>query len=307
MANRLSKTIAILLRIAFGFAISLLVIRYVSQHAHAAEFEGLQVEVIGQGRPVLMIPGLNSAGSVWTETCAALQPQVQCHIVQLPGFAGLAPVSADPWLPAMRDRLLRYSAQLKSPSIVGHSLGGLLGLQLVLAEPGRFERLVIVDSLPFFPAIQNPAATAEGMRPMADGMRAGMLASAEANLDVYRQQAHMALGNMSNQPERMATLVQWSDSSDPATTAAAMHDMMTTDLREALASIQTPTLVLGAWAGYSAFGATRESVEQTYRAQYAAHPQLTLVLSDAGYHFLMWDDPNLVQTQIRQFLALETR
>ncbi|MCB1629175.1 MAG: alpha/beta hydrolase [Xanthomonadales bacterium] len=233
MANRLSKTIAILLRIAFGFAISLLVIRYVSQHAHAAEFEGLQVEVIGQGRPVLMIPGLNSAGSVWTETCAALQPQVQCHIVQLPGFAGLAPVSADPWLPAMRDRLLRYSAQLKSPSIVGHSLGGVLGLQLVLAEPGRFERLVIVDSLPFFPAIQNPAATAEGMRPMADGMRAGMLASAEANLDVYRQQAHMALGNMSNQPERMATLVQWSDSSDPATTAAAMHDMMTTDLREA--------------------------------------------------------------------------
>ncbi|MCB1590025.1 MAG: alpha/beta hydrolase, partial [Xanthomonadales bacterium] len=60
----------------------------------------------------------------------------------------------------------------------------------------------------------------------------------------------------------------------------------------------------GAWAGYSAFGATRESVEQTFRSQYAAHPQLTLVLSEAGYHFLMWDDPDLVQTQILQFLQL---
>ena len=44
-------------------------------------------------RPVLMIPGLNSAASVWTETCAALQPGVQCHIVQLPGFAGAPAVS----------------------------------------------------------------------------------------------------------------------------------------------------------------------------------------------------------------------
>lgn len=307
MTHRLRQPIAILFRLAFGFAISLMVIRLVSLQALAAEFEGLQVEVVGTGKPVLMIPGLNSAGSVWTETCAALQPQVQCHIVQLPGFAGLAPVSADPWLPEMRDRLLRYSADLKSPSIIGHSLGGVLGLQLVLAEPARFERLVVVDSLPFFPAIQNPAATVEGVRPMADGMRAGMLASAQSNPEGYRLQAHAALGNMSNQPERTATLVQWSDSSDPATTAAAMHDLMTTDLRADVARIQTPTLVLGAWAGYAAFGATRESVEQTFRGQYAKHPQLTLALSEAGYHFLMWDDPNLVQTQIRQFLALETQ
>ena len=72
------------------------------------EFRDLRVEVVGQGRPVLMIPGLNSAASTWSPTCAALQPGVQCHIVQLPGFAGAPAVATDDFLGGMRDRLLAY-------------------------------------------------------------------------------------------------------------------------------------------------------------------------------------------------------
>ncbi|KAG1223508.1 hypothetical protein G6F35_004622 [Rhizopus arrhizus] len=65
-----------------------------SGSAHAAPAPGkVQVEVVGKGRPLLMIPGLNSSAEVWRETCLALK-DVQCHLVQLPGFAGTAP--ADP-------------------------------------------------------------------------------------------------------------------------------------------------------------------------------------------------------------------
>ena len=38
----------------------------------AETFQDIQVSIRGEGRPLLMVPGLNSAGAVWDETCAAL-------------------------------------------------------------------------------------------------------------------------------------------------------------------------------------------------------------------------------------------
>lgn len=292
------------LGLATGLALGLAI---AAGHGHAAEpleFEGLRIEVVGQSGPaLLMIPGLNSAADVWQPTCAALQPTVQCHIVQLPGFAGQPPVGAEPWLEAMRDRLLRYvdAAGLEQPAVVGHSLGGALALSLAIRAPHRFERLVVVDSLPFFGAAANPAATVETVRPIAEGMRAGMLAVDEAR---YRAQAQLALAGMSNQPERMETLLQWGESSDRATTAQAMYELMVTDLRPQLDAIRVPTLVLGAWAGYAAYGATAESVRATFERQYAALDGVRIELSDGGYHFLMWDDPLWLQAQLRDFLDL---
>lgn len=148
-------------------------------HAATEAFQDLQVEVIGTGRPVLMIPGLNSGAQVWRETCAALQPQVQCHLIQLPGFAGAPAVASDDFLSAMRDRLLAYSAdrKLDHPAVIGHSLGGVLALQMAIAAPQKVGPLVIVDALPYFGAVQNPAATPATFKPMAEQMRAGMLAA----------------------------------------------------------------------------------------------------------------------------------
>jgi pimeloyl-ACP methyl ester carboxylesterase len=274
-----------------------------SVDAAEKNFEGIRIDVVGEGRPLLMIPGLNSAADVWSETCAALQAdRVQCHIVNLPGFAGQPPVDdAEPWLDAMRDRLLGYldHAGIDRPSVIGHSLGGLLGMQLALAQPERFERLIIVDSLPFFPAVSNPAATVEMVKPMAEGMRAGMLAADDAS---YQSNTRMALTNMSNQPERMDVLLAWGAGSHRATTSQAMYELMTTDLRADIAAIRTPTLVLGAWAGYAAFGATRESVGQTFRGQYQALDGVRIELSEGGYHFLMWDDPQWLLGEVRAFL-----
>lgn len=269
--------------------------------AKVIEFQDLRVEVVGHGRPLIMIPGLNSAGSVWTETCAALQPEVQCHIVQLPGFAGTKPVQSEAWLHAMRDRVLAYAddAKLSHAVVIGHSLGGVLGLQLAIAAPQRFEQVVIVDSLPFLGGARSADATADSVRPMAEGMRAGMLASDDAS---YRAQLRMALNNLSNQKQRTDTLVEWGEQSDRATTAQAMFELMTTDLRPDLAKIETPTLVLGAWASYAAFGATRESTQAVFDLQYAALPGVQIKLSDSGYHFLMWDDAAWLQREVRAVL-----
>lgn len=267
-----------------------------------ADFEGIRIEVRGSGRPVLMIPGLNSAASVWDETCDALIPaKVQCHIVQLPGFAGHPAKGDEVFLQTQRDRLLRYvaSAKLEQPIAMGHSLGGVLSLMMARAEPKTFSQLVIVDSLPFFLAAMNPGATVETVKPMVEGMRAGMM---QADEKTYTRQAEMALTNLSNQEERMDTLKHWGKTSDRATTAQAMYEMYTTDLRAGIAEIQTPTLVLGAWAGYKVYGGTEASTRKVFSDQYAKLEGVRIELSPSGYHFLMWDDPEWLVAQVKGVL-----
>ena len=271
--------------------------------AATVEFQGMRVEVIGKGRPLLMIPGLNSSADVWRDTCQALQPGVQCHIVQLPCFAGQPPVRADHWLDAMRDGVLAYvdQAKLQHPDLIGHSLGGFLGLELSIKAPDKFAHVVIVDSLPFLGAARNPAATADTVKPMADGMRAGMLVADEAS---YKTQLRSGLAALTNHADRIPALARWGEASDRATTAQAMYELMTTDLRPALGAIRSPTLVLGAWASYAPYGATQASTQAVFEQQYAAHGNVRIKLSDSGYHFLMWDDPKWLQQQVRDFLAL---
>jgi len=273
--------------------------------AQVSTYRGLSVELIGSGQPLIMIPGLNSGADTWRETCAALQPEVQCHLLQLPGFAGQAAIASDAFLDAMRERVLAYvdEHKLTSPVVIGHSLGGLLALKMALQSPHTFSRMIIVDSLPFFPAAQNPAATVASVTPMAEGMRQGMLA---ADDESFFRNTEAALAGMSRSPERVALVTEWGRRSDRATTAQAMYEMMTTDLRAKLIAIHTPTLVLGSWAAYAQYGATRESTEAIFRSQYAALAGVRIAMSENGYHFLMWDDPQWLQAQVRAFLQADT-
>lgn len=259
------------------------------------DFQGLAVEVRGEGRPVLMIPGLNSPASVWDDTCAALQADgVACHLVQLPGFAGhaaLADTSDETgFLQPMRDRLLAYVAHagLDKPAVAGHSLGGVLALMMAIESPASVGPLLIVDSLPFFPAAMNAQATAQTMRPMAESMRAGMRAQTDEDYAVQaRAQAGMG---MSNDAARTARIQDWTGASDRETTTRAMFDMFSTDLRPQLDQVRSPTLVLGAWAAYAPMGSTLDSTRGIFEAQYATLPGVRIEMSEAGYHFLMFDD-----------------
>lgn len=299
-------------RLAFRLFAASFALSFAAWHsAHAAPpraFQDLQVEVVGKGRPVLMIPGLNSAAETWRETCEALQDaKVQCHLVQLPGFAGQPAAKsgrlADArYLDGMRDRLLAYieARQLDKPVVMGHSLGGVVALEMAIAQPDAIGELVIVDSLAFLGAVRDPAATEESMRPMADAMRRQMLAQDDAG---YRAGVENTVKGLAQGEQRIATLRAWGEASDRGTTTQAMYEMMTTDLRPQLARIKAPTLLLGSWAGYAPYGATKESTAQIFESQYAKLEGVRIELSDTGYHFLMWDDPQWLQAQVRGFIG----
>ncbi len=298
-----SRTPWIVLAIAIFAAVSSGRSQAATPEAPTTAYRDLQVQVIGTGKPVLMIPGLNSAASVWTETCATLQPQVQCHIVQLPGFAGAKPVQKEQWLTSMRDELLAYvdANKLDKPVVMGHSLGGALALMMGSEAPQRFERLVVVDSLAFIGAVQNPAATEASVKPMLQGMRQQMLAATEEQTAV--QVRRMAPG-MTLSPQGVERVVAWGLTSDRATSAQAMTELWGTDLRPALSKIQVPTLVLGSWAAYKPMGATLESTRQIFTTQYANLKGVDIRMSEAGYHFLMWDDAAWLTGEVKRFIKL---
>jgi len=274
----------------------------VSNHSKAETFEGVGVKVAGKGVPMIFIPGLNSAAEVFDSTCDAFKKTHACYLLQLPGFASQPPLeNSNDFLITMRDSVVHYieSKHLKHVVLVGHSLGGTLSLMIAIKAPQLVDKLIIVEALPFYAAIQNPTFTADSMRPQAAIMRDAMKAQSQ---DEYRKNAINNLHGMSNNPERIATLTNWLDGSDRNTTAQAMYDMMTTDLRQSIGEIKQPLLVLGAWAAYKNYGATKESTKAIYAAQYAQAKNVTIEMAETSYHFIPWDEPQWLAERMNAFL-----
>lgn len=285
----------------FGAAVAIVTALYVSRsEAAPTEFRDLRVEVVGQGRPVLMIPGLNSAASTWEPTCAALQPGVQCHVVQLPGFAGAPAVATDHFMHGMRDRLLAYldERKLERPVVMGHSLGGVLALQMAAEKPGRIERLVIVDSLPFLAGLRGMSP--EAAKGAAAAMRQQMLSASKEQWEAGSRQGSLG---MSRNPANNERVAGWSLASDRATSAQAMSELWGEDLRPLLPRITAPTLVLGAWAAFEPMGSTLDSTKKIFETQYAGLKGARVAMSQRGYHFLMWDDADWLVGEVKSFLA----
>lgn len=277
---------------------------FVANNSHADTFEGLAIKTDGKGAAVIFIPGLNSGSDVFTDACNAIKSQHQCHLIQLPGFAGVPalPNKDADFLTTNRDRIEQYlrSKKLSKVTLVGHSLGGTLSLMIAQHAPDLVSKLVIIDALPYYAAIQNAAATPENMKPQADQMRANML---NQTTEDYIKYGSQNLVGMSNKPERINTLIEWLKTSDRQATTAAMYSMMLTDLRQSIAAIKAPTVVLGAWAAYKNFGATQESTKLIFSTQYAALKQVDIRMSETGYHFLMWDDSEWVIKNIAEVLG----
>lgn len=263
------------------------------------------VEVHGEGQPMLLIPGLSNSGDVWNDTVARYKSDYQMHVMTLPGFAGQPPMAETvPYLSQVRDQLLAYikAEKLNNPIIVGHSLGGFTALSMAVEQPDLFKKIVIVDAVPFMPALTMPGATEDNSKAMANVMKAQMDKQDEQTRAASLDQI---LATMITDPERIKLAKKWGLDSDPASVNQAMFEMMTTDLRQKIATVKTPTLVMGSWIAYKDYGMSHERLDISYGAQYKNMENHTLVITDTGKHFIMWDDPKFYFAKMDAFLAAE--
>jgi pimeloyl-ACP methyl ester carboxylesterase len=117
----------------------------------------------GQGRPVLLIHGLGSSGSLeWRRNLDALAARHHVLALDLPGFGR----SDKPRLEYTLDFFVDCVAQFLSAvgvsqvSVVGASLGGRIAFELALQDPAQVERLCLVDALGFGHPKRNLVYTA---------------------------------------------------------------------------------------------------------------------------------------------------
>src|SRR5690606_18610018 len=261
-----------------------------------------KVEKIGKGKQhMILIPGLTCPGEVWTETVSRYQNKYTLHVISLPGFAGTPAIETTEYLKTMRDELIAYikDNKLKKPILVGHSLGGFLSLWISAVEPDLVGPNFIVDALPFFPAIQDPSATVESMKPMATSMHNMMK---DATPEQVKQSQQYYLSTMATAPDKLEIIGKWGIESHSPTVAQAMYEMQTIDLRQELATIKVPVTVLGAWIAYKNYGVTHESTLKNFSNQYQHVKNVNIQLTDTAKHFIMYDDPEWFFQNMDKFL-----
>jgi pimeloyl-ACP methyl ester carboxylesterase len=267
----------------------------------ADKFQDLSVTMHGSGRPVVLLHGLNSSSATWDDLCQRFEKQITCYQIQMPGFVGTPALASDNYMTAVRDQVIGFirERKLDAPVIVGHSLGGVLAMSIAIEQPKIATGLLIVDSLPFLPAAQNPGATSEVMRPIAELTRRNMEAM---NDEQWAMQAQRAAKSMVTDPARQELARQWSVTSARKATGDAMYAVMTTDLRNDVERITVPTTVLASWTSRKTMPGTREETQRTFEQQYARLRGVRVLTTEDALHFVMWDDPQLTDRELSQLL-----
>lgn len=268
--------------------------------AAAAAPVAFRVTKVGKGQPMILIPGLMSSGDVWTATVDRFKDRYECHVLTLAGFAG-QPGIAPPLLDTVRLEVIRYikDQRLTRPIIVGHSLGGFLAFWIAATAPDSVGAVVAVDGVPYLSALMNPSVTPDGVKGQADQMRQ---LYATFTAEQLRAQSRLSLGKMMKMPADIERALTWVGTSEPRTVGEAMYEMMVTDLRDQVAAIEAPVLLLAA-ADFAKDDVTRAQVKAAYEAQVAKVPRHTVILVPEARHFIMLDAPQALWSSMDSFLA----
>ena len=281
-----------------------------ADHGHAhADFESgrFHVRIDGPEHPVgdvILIPGLSSSPHVWDLLTDELKGRYRVHRIHVQGFAGApagdnaeGPVSA----PVAED-LARYIREqgLEKPAVIGHSMGGTIGMMLAARHPDSVGRLMVVDMVPFMGAMfgapgTNP--TAQSVTPMADQIYAAMSQGPE---EAYRRQAAATVTSMIKTESARSGPLRDTETSDRQVSASAYRELIVTDLRPELSRITAPTDVL--YVAFEFPGMTPEMTDGIYRGSFANLPGVELKRIDDSAHFIMLDQPAIFAAEVNAFL-----
>jgi pimeloyl-ACP methyl ester carboxylesterase len=261
-----------------------------------------QAKVTGHGRPMILIPGLGCPGEVWDGTVAHYKDRYEMHVLSLAGFAG-QPRVPGPFLETVREGVAAYIREhkLDHPIVVGHSLGGYVALDLAAHYPALLGRLVIVDSYPMMAGVADPSMTSEKAKEMGAQTRKILEGQSQDSWERVIKSG-MQTRPMVTKDSDLDCIIEWSLKSDRSATTDAMSELYAADLRDDLATIKSPALVMASWIGFKEYGATRAGVEANLRTQYSKLEGVRVAVTDTARHFIMWDDPNWMFAQIDAFL-----
>jgi 3-oxoadipate enol-lactonase len=248
----------------------------------------LDVEITGQGRPLVLLHSLLQDRSSFAGIAVRLSDQRKVFNVNMPGF-GTSPEAAP--LAGYADRIAEAFDALgigPEADVVGNGLGGFVGLTLALRHGARFNRLVVVGSAIRFPDPGRAVFRAMADRAEAEGM--GALVD-QALLRMFA--AEFIAAN----PDRIAPLRAVFLSIRPPVFAAACRALAALDLTDDLAAIRNPVQVI--------VGEHDSATSATLGADLAAAlPNGRLTVLPGGYHAPHLQAPEAFVAAMAPFLDL---
>jgi pimeloyl-ACP methyl ester carboxylesterase len=251
-----------------------------------------EVAKTGTGKQaIIFIPGFASSGDVWNETRANFEKEFTCYTFTMAGFAGVKQqpnASFKNW----ETEIVNYikANKIEKPIIVGHSMGGGLALAIASDYPELISKIVVVDALPCLAALRDPSFKSKENNDCSSMVNQIGAMSEDEFLQMQKRNMAMLLAEPSKQDE----VISWSMKSDRKTFSEMYCDFSNTDLRDKIAAIKCPSLILLEF-GFSNY---KEPIE----AQYKNLKTASFQYSNKGLHFIMYDDKEWYLLQLNNFI-----
>ena len=204
--------------------------------SHCSDHLNLAFEQTGRGWPVVFVHGWGDSSAVWRETVASLSADFRCITLDLPGH-GDSPAGQGLWSIKKMARpvqTLMGALGITAATFVGHSMGGVVALQLALEHPELVKRLVLVD----VPACGQ--WTRALFAPLSTRLGAYLLGVAQAG-------ARLLVRLTPHLPGKDTALLRWNEGIARADTHVlyeTLRDMSDKSCQPQLTRVRVPTLVV---------------------------------------------------------------
>ncbi|MBK7903943.1 MAG: pimeloyl-ACP methyl ester esterase BioH [Proteobacteria bacterium] len=255
----------------------------------------LHIEIRGAGPDVVLLHGWALHGGMWGPWVDELSRRARLHFIDLPGHGGSRwPEGAS----TLRDLARAVSPHVPNgAAVLGWSLGGMVALELARSRPGDLAALVLIATTPCFLARDDWPA---GMNPgVLDGFAAGLAGDYRRTLSNFLALQTWGDENAAQALRSLRANLDAHGEPDPQALVAGLGILRTADLRDALAAITVPTLVIaGERDRITPVAAGRELASRLPSARFVEVPK-------AG-HAPFLSHPDTVRREVESFLAFLT-